>query len=52
MIGFVKNYLFQVGRIFRNFCIGLACKPIYNIDYRCADEKKVGELRGDVGAIR
>jgi hypothetical protein len=22
------------------------------IDYRCDDEKKVGELRGDIGAIR
>jgi hypothetical protein len=23
-----------------------------HIDYRCADKRKVGELRGDIGAIR
>ncbi len=26
--------------------------PVASIDYRCADKKKLGELRGDIGAIR
>ncbi len=31
---------------------GSLCQKLRTIDYRCADKKKVGELRGDIGAIR
>ncbi len=32
--------------------VSLNIDVVFTIGYRCADQKKVGELRGDIGAIR
>jgi hypothetical protein len=45
------NQGIKANSLSRHTSLVLHSTLIYNIDYRCEDRKKVGELRGDTGAI-
>jgi hypothetical protein len=34
------------------YILGVITVKGTNVDYRCEDRKKVGEFRGDIGAVR